>query len=388
MPRDPASEPVAVSPGMSPAMRDHDVAIVGGGLLGSAFGWGLARAGQRVVVLDEGDTAIRTARGNFGLVWVQGKGEAMPEYAAWSLRASALWPDFAAELEHSTGVDVHYVKEGYNILATEAELEQAITAQSELSASMGEGAYDFEVLGASAVKSVAPLVADTVPGAIHTVHDGHCNPLFLMRALHQDMQAKGAEYRPHTPVGTIRPRSGGGFDLLDAQGGGLASAARVIVAAGHGSADLVRDLGIDLPVMADQGQVLVTEKVRDTMSFATGTVRQTDNGSFLLGASSKEIGLDTRTDLATLAQIARNCIAVFPFLAGLRLQRAWGALRVMTPDECPVYQQSQTHPGLFSFACHSGVTLASVHALEVANWVEKGTIPPEFEVFHPRRFHV
>ncbi len=46
-------------------MKDYDVAIIGGGLLGSAFGWGLASQGQRTVIFDEGDNAIRTARGNF-----------------------------------------------------------------------------------------------------------------------------------------------------------------------------------------------------------------------------------------------------------------------------------------------------------------------------------
>jgi len=369
-------------------MRDHDVAIVGGGLLGSAFGWGLARAGQRTIVFDEGDTAIRTARGNFGLVWVQGKGRGMPEYAAWSLRASALWTGFAQELGENTGVDVHYVKEGYNIVATEAELEQVIVGQKQIAREMGDKAYGFEVLDRKTLKSVAPLVADSVPGAVHTAHDGHCNPLFLMRALHQDMQAKGADYRPNTPVGAIRPQPGGGFLLLGEDGKPLGAAARVIVSAGHGASELVREMGIDLPVYADQGQVLVTEKVSQTVSFATGTVRQTDNGSFLLGASSKEIGLDTRTDLPTLAEVASYCMSIFPFLGKLRLQRAWGALRVMTPDGCPVYQESEAYPGLFSFACHSGVTLASVHALDVANWVAGGGIPAEYRVFHPRRFHV
>ena len=65
--------------------RDYDAAVVGGGLLGAAIAWGLARAGQRVAVLDEGDVALRASRGNFALVWVQSKGLGMPEYAAWTV---------------------------------------------------------------------------------------------------------------------------------------------------------------------------------------------------------------------------------------------------------------------------------------------------------------
>jgi hydrogen cyanide synthase HcnC len=63
-----------------------DVAVIGGGLVGSAVAWGLARAGASVTLLDEGDDALRASRGNFGLVWVQGKGDGMPEYADWTRR--------------------------------------------------------------------------------------------------------------------------------------------------------------------------------------------------------------------------------------------------------------------------------------------------------------
>ena len=369
-------------------MIEYDVAIIGGGLLGSAFAWGLTRRGQKVVVFDEGDAAIRTARGNFGLVWVQSKGAGMPQYAGWSLRASNLWDDLAAELLENTGIDVHYVKEGYNILATEAELEKAIERQKQIQIEMGDGAYNFEVLDHKTLKKHAPEISNQVPGAIFTGHDGHCNPLFLMRALQQDLQEKGAHYKPNSQISKIEPIDGGGFVIYGANERKLVNVEKVVVSAGHGSKPLISDLGIDLPVHADQGQVLVTEKVPPIMRFATGTVRQTDNGSFLLGASSKDIGLDARTDLPTMAEVAKYCASVFPFVGKLRLQRAWGALRVMTPDGCPIYQQSAQYPGLFSFACHSGVTLASTHAYDVANWIIDGAIPQNYTAFHPRRFNV
>ena len=368
-------------------MSEFDVAIVGGGMLGAAFGWGLARAGQRCVVFDEGDSAVRTARGNFGLVWVQSKGRGMPDYAAWSLKSSQLWSGFARELLESTGIDVHYQRGGFDIAADDAELEESTNRLRQISAEMGDRAYRYEILDHAALKSVMPHIG-AIPGATFTEHDGHCNPLLLLRALHQDMQAKGASYRALSPIAGVEALDGGGYQLFDPNGRVLARAGKVIIAAGHGSTQLTKTLGIDLPIYPDQGQVLVTEKVEQIMPHASSGVRQTDNGSFLLGASSKNIGIDLRTDLATLATIAERCIRIFPFLGSLRLQRAWAALRVMTPDGCPVYQQSEAYPGVFSFACHSGVTLAACHAMEVAQWVVDGTIPTEYEVFHPRRFDV
>ncbi len=60
----------------------------------------------------------------------------------------------------------------------------------------------------------------------------------------------------------------------------------------------------------------------------------------------------------------------------------------MTPDGCPAYDLSSMAPGIFSFACHSGVTLASVHALVVPDWILAGKIPDDYQVFSASRFNV
>ena len=51
--------------------NEFDFAVIGGGLVGAAIAWGLARRGRSVAMLDEGDIAFRASRGNFALIWVQ-----------------------------------------------------------------------------------------------------------------------------------------------------------------------------------------------------------------------------------------------------------------------------------------------------------------------------
>ena len=70
----------------------HDTIIVGGGLVGAAIACGLASTGRRVLVLDGGDDDLRASRGNFGLIWVQGKGADCAAYARWSGLAARRWP--------------------------------------------------------------------------------------------------------------------------------------------------------------------------------------------------------------------------------------------------------------------------------------------------------
>ncbi|HQT77709.1 MAG TPA: hypothetical protein PLD10_11710 [Rhodopila sp.] len=58
-----------------------------------------------MILLDEGDIAFRAAGGNFGLVWVQGKGAGMPPYAAWTRQFATLWPDLTTRLAATDRVD-------------------------------------------------------------------------------------------------------------------------------------------------------------------------------------------------------------------------------------------------------------------------------------------
>ena len=73
-----------------------DVLVIGGGLVGTAVAYGLAREGAKVTVLDEGDGGFRASRGNFGLVWVQGKGYGLSPYARWTRSSADRWPARAA----------------------------------------------------------------------------------------------------------------------------------------------------------------------------------------------------------------------------------------------------------------------------------------------------
>ncbi|MDF2491340.1 MAG: FAD-dependent oxidoreductase, partial [Pseudomonas sp.] len=115
-------------------------------------------------------------------------------------------------------------------------------------------------------------------------------------------------------------------------------------------------------------------------------VRQTDEGTVQLGDSMEEVGFDDSTCTEVLAAIARRGVATFPLLREVRLVRAWGALRVLSPDGFPIYQHSTTHPGAFVVTCHSGVTLAAAHALRLAPWILGGARPSELQAFSGERF--
>lgn len=77
---------------------------------------------------------------------------------------------------------------------------------------------------------------------------------------------------------------------------------------------------------------------------------------------------------------------MFPLLRDVRLIRAWGALRVMTPDGYPLYEASQQYPGAYLVTCHSGVTLGALHEGPIADWIANDLTELPLEVFNAKRF--
>lgn len=360
-----------------------DIIVIGGGLVGAAAAYGLAGKGLDVLMLDEGDDAFRAARGNFGLVWVQTKGFGLQRYQEWSQESADLYAGFAGELEDLTGIDIHHERPGGAILCLGDAEWEAQTRLNQAMAAQG-GGYHARMVERAELERMAPGVrfGQEVVGASFSEKDGHCGPLYLLRALHAGFTARGGRYRSGAAVRNIE----GGFRVeTDA---GAFEAPKVLLAAGNGIPPLAGRVGLNVPTAPERGQVLVTERVERFLPMPMGNIRQTAEGTVMIGATQESVGFDTGTTLEAARGLARRAIRVLPALERMRLVRSWAALRVIPPDRCPIYDESESHPGAFVATMHSGVTLAAVHAARLPDWIAEGRAPDGFGAFSARRFDV
>jgi glycine/D-amino acid oxidase-like deaminating enzyme len=367
-------------------VQKEEVIVVGGGVVGAAIAFGIARAGTPVTVLDQGDIAHRASRGNFGLVWMQSKGDGFPAYARWCRDAVDHWPPLARELLELTGVDVSLQQTGgYWIGFSEAEMK-ARQLMLERLRPTGSG-IPFEMLDRAELKARLPAIGPTVAGGSFCPLDGHVNPLKLLHALHAALDKLGARVCSSVDVShVVHDKAKGGFEVRAGDGRSW-RAPRVVLAAGLGNKELAAQVGLHAPVSPNRGQVLITERLQPFLPCPTNKARQTNEGTVQLGYSVEDVGLDDGTTVSAIEWIAKRAVATFPILSDVRLVRAWGALRVMTPDGSPIYQESPSCPGAFVATSHSGVTLAGTHAYVVAPWVAGlATAPEAIEEFAGDRY--
>ena len=366
---------------------EYDVAVVGGGLVGAATSWGLAREGLRVALLDEGDRDVRASRGNFALVWVQSKGLGLAAYAGWTIRSSNAWGGFSDLLKQETGLDVCFQRPGgFHLALSEKELEARANILKRLHNQPGIVDYKTEILDHSQVAKMLPDIGPEVVGASYCPLDGHVNSLRLFRALHTAINARGVTYLPSHRVENIT-REGGEFRLHT--GKGEVRAAKVALAAGNANMRLAPMVGLEAPMRPERGQIVVTERLRPFLDYPVVTLRQTDEGTVMIG-DSKEESTDPRgLTIGVSSTEAERAVRQFPLLANVNVVRTWSAIRVMTQDGFPIYDESETHPGAFVLCCHSGVTLCANHALTVAPMIARGALDESLVApFSARRFHV
>jgi glycine/D-amino acid oxidase-like deaminating enzyme len=368
--------------------RDYDVILCGAGMVGAAIALGLARRGRRVLALDGDDTDYRAAKANFGLVWVQGKGYGKPDYQRLSHQAATLWPAFADELEDKTKIELNYEQRGgLHFCFGEKQLEERALRMQQWQTQLPEQTVSTEIVDRGRLERMMPKVqfGPDVVGASFGQRDGHVSPLKLLTALQRGFVAEGGELRHGAPVSEIRPLAGG-FEIRAAEQ--TYRAAKVVIAAGLGSPALGAMVHLDVPLRPQRGQLLVTERLAPFLPFPASGLRQTAEGTVMIGVTQEEVGYDLRTTTSAAARMSSKTLRLVPALANARWVRQWSCLRTMTPDGCPVYAQSHEHPGAFIALCHSGVTLASFHAGPLALALDESLLPPELNFFHQRRFDV
>ena len=193
-------------------MNTADILVIGGGVIGAAVAYGLAERGAQVTLLDQGGSAPNASRGNFGLVWVQGKGLGMPRYAQWTLEAAQTWPKFSADLLEETGIDVDYQQPGgFEVCLGEeefslrkAELEQ-LRQETANCVANSVGIDKCEMLNSRNMQELIPemRLGDFVSGASFSTLDGHLNPLLLLSALTAAIKKSGTSYYPEQQVESI-----------------------------------------------------------------------------------------------------------------------------------------------------------------------------------------
>ena len=175
------------------AMRTihHDVAIIGGGLVGTWTAYFLRQRGHSVAVIEKGAVGSQASGVNFGNVRLQGR---HPTEFPLALRAHEQWE----HIEELIGERCEFSPCGHALYRARSEGDgRGWSATTRKGTAAG---LDIELLGANELRRRFPWLGPDACGATWSKRDGTANPRLATPAVARAARALGADIFPNTRV--------------------------------------------------------------------------------------------------------------------------------------------------------------------------------------------
>lgn len=369
-------------------MRNADVIIAGGGVIGMAAAFALTRAGVRVTLIDAGaPPATRAAAGMLAPSFegsLHGAGAALAAFSAQSLER---WRTFAPEIEALAGVDIDYRTDGVLSVIFEGGADDAHGFDGEAFDADAQGGA---VLSRDDVLALEPSIAPSVIAGRFAAREGQVDPRKALLALERAFAGQGGRLRRGAAVEEIIS-VGGRVSGVALRGGERLSAPIVVLATGARIAGLAA-LALDaaFPV---KGEALAIERVAGSPRCVVRTPRAylcpKSDGRVVIGATEIVRDWTLAPGEAGIALLRRGANTACPALKGAREIERWAGLRPATIDGAPIIGPAPDGPdGLIYALGHyrNGVLLAPATADAVAEIVRTARLPTSLAAFSASRF--
>ncbi len=377
-------------------MPEHtcDVVVVGAGLIGLATAWRLAADGIQVTVCDPtpGAQTSTVAAGMLAPVTEVEYGE--DDLLALNLASVAAWPAFAAELEETTGLSAGLHQTGTLSVAYDVDDAAALRRLADYQRQLG---LDVEVLSGRDARKREPLLAAGVSGGVWVSGDHSVDNRQALTALLRAVEISGVTLLRERVSHVIT--SGTTAIGVQLANGDTVQAAHVIAATGPWSSQL-DGVPHELrpPVRPVKGEILRLRVPQAYRPALHHTVRATargfsvylvprPHGELVVGATSTELGYDTRVLAGGVFSLLRDARTVLPILDELELVETIAGLRPATPDNAPILGPSGLDGLLWATGHYrNGVLLTPITADIIADTVRTGLLPDLAKPFLRSRF--
>lgn len=364
-----------------------EILILGGGVIGCAIAFELARKGRKVAVLERNSPGCESSNAAAGILGPQIEASGPGPLLELKLAGKALFAETADLLHRETGIDVEYRPIGVlHLILSESEES---TARERLGWQQRLG-LQVSFLSAQEVLAVEPCTTPNVRGALHYPDDHQINNANLVKALYQDARMHGAKFSLGNPATAIL-REG-------SQVRGASSpceeweADAVVICAGSWSAQLSRLCGFPIPLTPARGQMLLTSStvtpLRKVVAHGSCYLVPRVNGEILVGSNVEFVGYDKRVTASGVHDILTRAFAAVPTLAQESLLATWAGLRPHCQDGLPILGAIPGTRGAFLATGHfrNGILLSLITGRVMAQLIlgENPTFP--LKPFRPDRF--
>jgi glycine oxidase len=309
----------------------QDVVIVGGGIVGIATAYYLAKAGIKSTVLERDGLASHAS--GFAYGGLSGGIPNGPEPNQPIIRKSmGLFRQLAEELPSETDVDIQFQQRpALKIALNEAE---AAEVTQYLAWQQAQPGYMVEWIGAEGVLKLEPRLNPEVVGALHIEGGSDVEPYRLTLALAEAAEKMGVMIRTGGVVGLHHHGSQVRGVALD---GEEIPAETVVLAMGPWSSAITEWTGVNVPVRPLKGQIIRLQAGGDPYRYSIGhhknyAMTKPADDFVWCGTTEEEAGYDESKTIESRDAIIESTLLMLPALADADLALQTACVRPVTPD--------------------------------------------------------
>lgn len=376
-------------------MSHKRVLIIGGGAIGLAIGWRLARAGCSVSVFDRGRVGHAASWASAGMLSPLSEAQFEEEaLLRLGLKAMEVYPDFVRELETETGCCVGYRRDGVLMVGITQDDLEYLKFRYRYQRDLG---LPVTYLSGAEAREKEPHLSAQVSAAVWCPGDHQVDNRQLMVALKRGVETAGGDIFEHAEVDELLVDGTRvcGMRIRDE----VHTGDTVVLASGcwsrllPGLPDCAKP-----PVRPVRGQIarldMTPELALNTMVWysrvATSTVAYLvpkNNGHLVLGATSEEMGFDADVTAGGMFELLRAAWEVVPGIYDLPIVESMAGLRPGSRDDAPILGQTPVK-GLIMATGHyrKGILLTPLTALTIAEVILEGRTPEIIRPFGIDRF--
>lgn len=324
-----------------------DAVIIGGGVMGCAIAYNLAKEGLKSVVIEKSDIGGEASGSNGGGVRQSARNLKEMPLAMESIQ-------IYGRLHEELGMDVEYVREGNLRLCTSDEELETMRQSIENQKTTG---LELEMLDRKQVLDINPYIGEKVIGASFCPTDGHVNPFLVTYGFFKKAKSLGAQFYTHEEAREIRLQKGKVAAVVTDKN--TFETDLVVDAAGIAGRKVANMVGLDFPMRPLFSEALITEPYpalfKQMIGHAKGLFygRQTVHGPFFWGGFVGTEEFIYREGKPLFHYIgpatSKMVIDFFPVLKDVHVIRTWSGLIAQMSDGIPVLGFAQEVPG-FVFA--------------------------------------
>ena len=326
-------------------VREVDVLVIGGGIVGMAAALDLARDGRAVAIVDDGRHSGTTA--NAGSLHVQMQSRfirlypdlapnverSLPLYVA----GAARWRELAAEL----GADMEIKQSGGLMVAEDEAQFSFLAAKCARERALG---LDVHMLDRAELSRIAPYLGEAVLGAEFCLEEGKLSPLKANEAVRKALDTLAVLRLGETRVGALTRDGAGLLATLEGRGAGALRAGKVMLASGAGTGALAAALGVRIPTEAEPLHMNITEATTPLIGHLVQhaermiTLKQLGAGQVVIGGGwpARFTGPDAFPTVDPASMIGNLSLAqhIVPRLGMLRVIRTWAGVNTTADGQC------------------------------------------------------